>query len=71
MPEISKEAIKPDGSEEGSRRRDFMPLQVRTVRKWNELEAIRPAWERILQGAEALTIFSTLEWLGAWWKAFA
>jgi len=24
-----------------------------------------------LQGAEALTIFSTPEWLGAWWKAFA
>lgn len=48
-----------------------MPLQVRTIRTWNELEAIRPAWERILRGAETLTIFSTLEWLGAWWKAFA
>lgn len=48
-----------------------MPLQIRTIRTWNELEAIRPAWESILEGAEALTIFSTLEWLGAWWKAFA
>lgn len=48
-----------------------MPLQIKTFRTWDELEAIRPAWERILQGAEALTIFSTLEWLGAWWKAFA
>src|SRR5580658_7548736 len=48
-----------------------MRLQVKTLRTWNELEAIRPVWERILQGAEALTIFSTLEWLGAWWKAFA
>jgi CelD/BcsL family acetyltransferase involved in cellulose biosynthesis len=48
-----------------------MPLRVRTVRTWDELEAIRPAWERILQDGEALTIFSTLEWLGAWWKAFA
>lgn len=48
-----------------------MPLQIRTLYAWNELEAIRPAWEEILQGAEALTIFSTLEWLGAWWKAFA
>jgi len=71
MPEISNDGIKPDGSEEISGRRGFMPLQVRTVRTWNELEVIRPAWERILQGAEALTIFSTLEWLGAWWKAFA
>jgi CelD/BcsL family acetyltransferase involved in cellulose biosynthesis len=48
-----------------------MPLQAKIVRTWDELEAIRPAWERILQGAETLTIFSTLEWLGAWWKAFA
>jgi CelD/BcsL family acetyltransferase involved in cellulose biosynthesis len=71
MQEISNEGIKPDGSEAASRRRDFMPLQIRTVRAWHELEAIRPAWEKILQGAEALTIFSTLEWLGAWWKAFA
>jgi CelD/BcsL family acetyltransferase involved in cellulose biosynthesis len=71
MPETSNKGIKPDGSEEVSRRRDFMPLQVRTIRTWNELEAIRPAWESILQGAEELTIFSTLEWLGAWWKAFA
>jgi CelD/BcsL family acetyltransferase involved in cellulose biosynthesis len=48
-----------------------MPLQVKTLRTWDQLEAIRPAWEGILQSAEALTIFSTLEWLGAWWKAFA
>ena len=48
-----------------------MPLQVKTLRTWDELEAIRPAWERILQSAETLTIFSTLEWLGAWWKVFA
>jgi CelD/BcsL family acetyltransferase involved in cellulose biosynthesis len=68
MQEISNEGIKPEGV---TKRCDFMPLQVRTVRTWNELEAIRPAWEKILQGAEALTIFSTLEWLGAWWKAFA
>jgi len=48
-----------------------MSLQVRTFKTWDELAAIRPAWENILQGAEALTIFSTFEWLGAWWKAFA
>jgi CelD/BcsL family acetyltransferase involved in cellulose biosynthesis len=71
MPEISNEGIKSGGSEAARERRDCVPLQVRTVSTWNELEAIRPAWERILQGAETLTIFSTLEWLGAWWKAFA
>jgi CelD/BcsL family acetyltransferase involved in cellulose biosynthesis len=70
MPEISNEGIKSGGSEAASGRCDSMPLQVKTVRTWNELEAIRPAWERILQGAAGLTIFSTLEWLGAWWKAY-
>jgi CelD/BcsL family acetyltransferase involved in cellulose biosynthesis len=70
MPEISKEGIKSGVSEAVSGRDDSMPLQVRTVRTWNELEAIRPAWEEILQGATGLTIFSTLEWLGAWWKAY-
>jgi CelD/BcsL family acetyltransferase involved in cellulose biosynthesis len=70
MPEISKEGIKSGGSEGVSGRHDSMPLQVKTVRTWDELEAIHPAWERILQGAAGLTIFSTLEWLGAWWKAY-
>jgi CelD/BcsL family acetyltransferase involved in cellulose biosynthesis len=71
MPEISNRGTESSGSEAVSERRDSVPLQVRTVNAWNDLEAIRPAWESILQGAEALTIFSTLEWLGAWWKAFA
>jgi CelD/BcsL family acetyltransferase involved in cellulose biosynthesis len=70
MPETSKEGIKSGGSEGVSGRHDSMPLQVQTVRTWDELEAIHPAWERILQGAAGLTIFSTLEWLGAWWKAY-
>jgi CelD/BcsL family acetyltransferase involved in cellulose biosynthesis len=70
MPEISKEGIKSGGSEAVSGRYDSMPLQVKTVRTWNELQAIRPQWEGILQGAAGLTIFSTLEWLGAWWKAY-
>ena len=71
MPKTSNEGTQLDVSEAVSVRRDFMPLQVRTVRAWNELEAIRPAWEKTMQAAQALTIFSTLEWLGAWWKAFA
>lgn len=70
MPEISNEGIKSGGSEAASGRCDSMPLQVRTVCTWKELEAIRRSWEGILQGAAGLTIFSTLEWLGAWWKAF-
>jgi len=70
MPEISNEGNKSGGSGAVSRHCGSMPLQVRTVRTWNELEAIRPAWEGILHGAAGLTIFSTLQWLGAWWKAF-
>jgi CelD/BcsL family acetyltransferase involved in cellulose biosynthesis len=45
-------------------------LQIRTVTAWNELEAIRPPWDRILRSSETLTIFSTFEWLGAWWETF-
>jgi CelD/BcsL family acetyltransferase involved in cellulose biosynthesis len=71
MPEISNEEIKAGTPEPVSGRAQFIPLQVRTVSTWSDLEEIRTAWEEILRGAEALTIFSTLEWLGAWWKAFA
>jgi CelD/BcsL family acetyltransferase involved in cellulose biosynthesis len=71
MPETSNEAINVGGPELNSGRFEIAPFHVRTVRTWNELERIRLAWEEILQGTEALTIFSTLEWLGAWWKAFA
>jgi CelD/BcsL family acetyltransferase involved in cellulose biosynthesis len=71
MPEMSNKGIKSCGSEPVSGSRGILPLQVRTISTWDELEAIRPAWERILRGAEALTIFSTPEWLGAWWEAFA
>jgi len=68
--EIPKEGNKSGGSGAVSGRCGSMPLQVKTVHTWNGLEAIRPAWEEILRGAAGLTIFSTLEWLGAWWKAY-
>jgi CelD/BcsL family acetyltransferase involved in cellulose biosynthesis len=45
-------------------------LQVKKLNSWQEWEALSPALEQILLDTTGLTIFSTLEWLGAWWKAF-
>lgn len=38
---------------------------------WEQLEGWIPAWEEILRQNSSLSIFSTPEWLGSWWKAFA
>src|SRR5207253_6467248 len=38
--------------------------------RWEQLEAEIPAWEAILDHNPSLSIFSTPEWLGSWWKAF-
>jgi CelD/BcsL family acetyltransferase involved in cellulose biosynthesis len=70
VPEMEKVQTHPSEPQTAGEPRTNVNLQVKVVTSWDELEAIRPAWEGILQGAEALTIFSTLEWLGAWWKAF-
>lgn len=45
-------------------------LGVKELTSWQELESIRPDWERILQENRDLSIFCTPEWLGAWWKAY-
>jgi CelD/BcsL family acetyltransferase involved in cellulose biosynthesis len=45
-------------------------LQVSKLDSWERLESLRAGWEQILQHTPGLTIFSTAEWLGAWWKAF-
>src|SRR5215472_7185461 len=38
--------------------------------RWEQLEEQIPAWEAILDHDRSLSIFSTPEWLGSWWKAF-
>jgi CelD/BcsL family acetyltransferase involved in cellulose biosynthesis len=43
---------------------------VRKLGSWEECEQLCQEWNQILQQAPALTIFSTPEWLSAWWKAF-
>ncbi len=46
-------------------------LRPRVYTSWDELAELRAAWEHLLQESTGPTIFSTQEWLGAWWKAFS
>ena len=45
-------------------------LSVTEYRSWEQIEERIPDWEAILRGNRSLSIFSTPEWLGSWWKAF-
>src|ERR1041384_4445474 len=45
-------------------------LRVTTCHSWEKLEEWIPSWDAILQENQSLSIFSTPEWLGSWWKAF-
>jgi CelD/BcsL family acetyltransferase involved in cellulose biosynthesis len=45
-------------------------LSVRVCRTWPELEAFRPAWNRLLQSCSHPSIFQTPEWLASWWQSF-
>lgn len=51
--------------------RKRMALTTKKIISWNELEALRSSWESLLRDSTGPTIFSTPEWLGAWWRAFA
>lgn len=48
----------------------YVPLTVSKISTWNELQALYPVWKPLLQECSGPTIFSTPEWLGAWWCAF-
>ncbi len=45
-------------------------IRVSTYDTWSQLEERIPTWEAILRDNASLSIFSTPEWLGSWWKAF-
>ena len=45
-------------------------IRVSTYDTWKLLEEQIPEWESILRDNKSLSIFSTPEWLGSWWKAF-
>jgi CelD/BcsL family acetyltransferase involved in cellulose biosynthesis len=46
------------------------PIRITSYRSWAQFEEIVPAWENILDENPRLSIFSTPEWMGSWWKAF-
>lgn len=46
-------------------------IRLRRLSSWNELETYCDQWREVLQDSQGPTIFSTSEWLGAWWRAFA
>jgi CelD/BcsL family acetyltransferase involved in cellulose biosynthesis len=45
-------------------------LDVRLCSSWKELEEIRFHWDDLLERNQALAIFSSLDWLRAWWHAY-
>ncbi len=51
--------------------RKLLAVTTKKISSWNELEALRSPWEALLGDCAGPTIFSTPEWLGAWWRAFA
>lgn len=46
------------------------PLQLEIYTSWGALEDRRTVWEQLLQNSYGPSIFSTPEWLGAWWGAY-
>jgi CelD/BcsL family acetyltransferase involved in cellulose biosynthesis len=46
------------------------PLSIAVLSTWTEMEMLRPEWNSILERNPKLTIFSSPEWLSAWWHAY-
>jgi CelD/BcsL family acetyltransferase involved in cellulose biosynthesis len=53
-----------------SARAENRAIQVTACHSWEQLKEWIPDWEAILRENRSLSIFSTPEWLGSWWKAF-
>ena len=45
-------------------------LTVEVLDNWDEVRRIYAEWGRILDAAPSLSIFSTHEWLEAWWESY-
>jgi CelD/BcsL family acetyltransferase involved in cellulose biosynthesis len=45
-------------------------IQVTACDSWEQIKEWIPGWEAILRENRSLSIFSTPEWLGSWWRAF-
>jgi CelD/BcsL family acetyltransferase involved in cellulose biosynthesis len=70
VPEVAATGAYVNIEREVSIFRERSPLAARTFTSWQEWESLSADWRRILRDTAGLTIFSTPEWLGAWWKAF-
>lgn len=46
------------------------PLRVRVCSSWDELELLRAEWDNLVTSSGS-SIFSTFEWLSAWWHSYA
>ena len=68
--EISNSATAAGSKETVARNGESNLLQVQKFTSWQECGALSQDWEQILRDTPGLTIFSTPEWLRAWWKAF-
>jgi CelD/BcsL family acetyltransferase involved in cellulose biosynthesis len=69
IPVISNSGSYAGSGVKPSKNRERVSLQVKKVSSWQEWETLSLDWEQILREAPGCTIFSTPEWLGAWWKA--
>lgn len=45
-------------------------VSVAECRSWDQLSEWIPGWDSILRENPSLSIFSTPEWLGSWWRTF-
>jgi len=45
-------------------------IQIRTYHSWRKLGERILGWQNILNENSELSIFTTPEWLGSWWKVF-
>ena len=70
IPEISNSGSDTDSGVKPGKNRENISHQVMTASSWQEWEALSQDWEQIIRDTPGCTIFSTPEWLGAWWKAF-
>jgi hypothetical protein len=45
-------------------------MKIESLNHWSKVKSYYPDWNRILDAAPSLTIFSTPEWLQAWWESY-
>src|ERR1700691_1861542 len=53
-----------------SGRQDVQNLRMQVFTRLEDLATLVPDWERLLADSPDASMFSTWEWLSAWWRAF-